>query len=450
MTDCRQCLAQESTELFLTDPVVETDLTFDRDVEAGAPAASRAESILPLDILSPDFINEPSEMIDRMHAEAPVFYDERVQGWIVGGHRDVKNLGRESRLSAQRQGYVSALLPEELRERIRTLEEWYGGWMIMRDGADHSRLRRLAVHAFQPRALQRLATRIDELVAKLLESALAKGEFDVLSELAYPLPSRVICEMVGIPRNDLALFTKWVKGMNALLAATLASKEAIDGVAESRREMHEYFSELIVDRRRAPREGELLTDLVQAGGADSSLTADEVINLVALIMSGAYDTTANLIANGVYLLTTHPTQMKAARANPSLQNGIVEEVLRCEPSVAINTRAVAETFDYGDHCFEQGQIVYFINLAANRDPKKFADPHRFDITRTNSSHHVTFGFGSHFCIGALLARMEARAVFRALLTRAPNLQLLQQDLRRVPNMVVRGFEQLKVSTSRSY
>lgn len=400
----------------------------------------------PIDILSPGFVTDPGPMIDRMLAEAPVAFDGRVQGWLVGGYGAFKDLEREPRLSSQRQGYVSALLPEPLRERIRGLEDWYGGWMVMRDGADHLRLRRLAAPAFQPLHLKRLEARIEAIVDELLAPGLARGEIEVISELAYPLPSIVICELVGMPRSDMGLFTRWVQGMNALLAATLSSAEAIDRVGESRREMHGYFSALIAERRRAPLEGELLSQLVAGAEAGDALTEDEVIDLVALIMSGAYETTANLIGNGLYLLLSDPGQLAAVQADPSLVAAWVEETLRLEPSVALNTRAVVEGFDYRGQRFDAGQMVYFLAIAANRDGAKFPDPHRFDVARPNCGEHVTFGFGPHFCIGAPLARMEARCAFRALLRQAPGARLAEQEIRRVPNMVVRGFERISVLT----
>ncbi len=251
--------------------------------------------------------------------------------------------------------------------------------------------------------------------------------------------------MVGKPREDMALITRWVQGMNALLAATLDSAEAIDRVAESRREMREYFSGLIAQRRQAPREGEVLSQLVLAADAGDALSEDEIIDLVALIMSGAYDTTANLIGNAVYLLLAHPDQLAAVQADPSLVPAWVEEALRFEPSVAVNTRAVVRPFEYAGHRFEPGQMIYFLAIAANRDAATFADPHRFDVRRTNADEHVTFGFGPHFCIGAPLARLEARCALRALVVGFPALRLSEPEVRRVPNFVVRGFQSLQVA-----
>lgn len=397
-----------------------------------------------LDLLSPRFIDDPVAMIDRMHAEAPVQFDPRLYGWLVGGYADCKALEREPRLTSARAGYVRALTPPELQERVTPLVDWYAQWMVMRDGADHRRLRRLAANAFQPKQLARLEARIDEVIDGLVGAALERGELEVLSELAYPLPRIVICEMLGIPEQDTERFEQWTPTINLMLAGALSSEDVIERVASARAEMHEYFTRLIAQRREAPRDGEVLTSLVQALEGDDSLTEDEVIDLVAFIMSGAYDTTAHLIANGLCLLLRHPEQLAAVRADPTKIDGWIEETLRCEPSLSINTRAVAEAFEYEGHHFEAGQMVYFVPLAANRDPSKFPEPHRFDVDRSNASEHTSFGFGGHFCIGAPLARLEARHTFRALLQRAEVLRLPEQELQRIPNMVVRGLQSLRV------
>lgn len=401
----------------------------------------------PIDLLSPDFVQDPAEMIDRMHAEAPVVFDERLQGWLVGGYRDVAALGSDPRLSSQRAAYVQALTPPSLHDQVAPLVAWYSQWMVMRDGADHRRLRRLAAHAFQPRYLEGLRARIDATVDRIVSTALARGSMDAVQELAFPLPRIVICEMVGIPEQDMGLFSEWTPTINLLLGAGLTSPELVESVATSRAAMNEYFAAQIEDRRRSPRDGEVLTTLVRAMEEGDSLTEGEVIDLIAFIMAGAYDTTAYLISNGLLLLLRHPEQLAAVRADPSLVDGWVEETLRLEPSISLNTRAVAEAFEYRGHRFEPGQMIYFLAIAANRDPEHFPDPHRFDIRRDNSRDHVAFGFGPHFCIGASLARLEARRVLHCFIERTQRLELPEQEIRRVPSMIVRGLESLRVELS---
>jgi cytochrome P450 len=403
-----------------------------------------SSATLPFDLLSPDFIRNPVPMIERMHAEAPVFFDPRVNGWMIGSHRVSKALEREPRLSATRAGYVSALTPPPLQARVEPLVAWYAEWIAMRDGTDHRRLRQLAAHAFTPRNVERLRERVAAAVEPILDAALARGEMEVLGELGYPVPRTIICEMLGIPESDVGLFSQWTPSITNMLSASLTSDEIIDHVFATRAQIHEYFTVLIADRRRAPREGEILTDLVQAIEGSDTLTADEIIDLAVFIMTGGYDTTTHLIASGLQLLLSNPEQLAAVRADPSKIDGWIEETLRCDPMIALNTRIVKEGFEHEEHRFEPGQMVYFLSLAANRDPERFSDPNRFDVERKNAGDHITFGFGPHHCIGAPLARMEARVVFQTILKRARELHLPEQKLERVPTMLLRGWQSLRI------
>ncbi|MCX4240769.1 cytochrome P450 [Paraliomyxa miuraensis] len=406
----------------------------------------------PLDLLSPDFVHDPVPMIDRMHAEAPVFFDPRVNGWMVGSYRVTKALERDPRISAKRSAYVSALTPPPLQERAAPLVAWYAEWMVMRDGTDHRRLRRLAAHAFAPASLRSLEARMVAVVEPILDAAIARGEMELLSELAFPLPRTIICEMLGIPDEDAGLFTQWAPNINNLLSASLGTEEIIDAVAAARAQIQEYFVAAIEERRKAPREGEILSGLVQAIEGDDTLTVDEIIDLAVFIMIGAYDTTTYLISNGLQLLLRDPEQVARARGDASSSggpsgghiDGWIDETLRCDPPITVNTRVVAEGFSHEGHRFEPGQMVYFVSAAINRDPEHFPDPNRFDIERDNAGDHVSFGFGPHYCIGGPLARIEARVAFRTLLARTRELRLPEQTLERAPTMLLRGWKSLRL------
>ncbi len=402
------------------------------------------DATLPFDMLSPDFVLDPVPMIDRMHARAPVFFDPRLNGWMVGSWRVTNALERDPRVSAARAGYVTALTPPHLQPRALPLVEWYAEWIAMRDGADHRRLRQLAAHAFTPRNVERLRARVAAAAEPIIDAALGRGEMEVLGELAFPVPRAIICEMLGIPESDVGLFSEWTPSVTNLLSASLTSDEIIDRVYATRTQIHEYFTRAIEERRRAPREGEILTDLVQAIEGSDTLTVDEIIDLAVFIMTGGYDTTTHLIASGLKLLLDHPEQLAAVRADPSKIDGWIEETLRCDPQIAINTRIVKEGFEHEGHRLEPGQMLYFLSLAANRDPERFAEPNRFDIERENAGDHVSFGFGAHYCLGAALARMEARVVFQTLLQRTRELHLPEQRLERVPTVLLRGWKALRL------
>jgi cytochrome P450 len=207
--------------------------------------------------------------------------------------------------------------------------------------------------------------------------------------------------------------------------------------------MKVYFDALLAERRKNPVPGEVLSNLVIAAEQHDQLTADEVINLVAFIMTGGYETTTRLLTSGMLLLLGDAEQVARVRTDPSLISGWIEETLRCEPSIGINTRSITAPFTYQGHELQPGQMIYFLITAANRDPEQFPDPHRFDVTRTDN-RHFSFGFGAHFCLGAALARLETQIAFRKLLERLPRLHLPEQEIVREPNFVLRPVPRLQL------
>lgn len=398
---------------------------------------------LPLDLLSPEYIEDPRPMIDRMLGEQPIFFDPRFHGWMVGRYRDVQALQAHPGLTANRPGYVCASLPPELQAQMKPLVDWYAQWIVMMDAPEHTRLRRLGGQAFRPKQLAKLGDRIEQLADELIDAVIDRGEMEFVSEFAMPLPQVIIGEMVGIPPEDRERFLIWTADLTALLSAGLNSSEGIAHALESFEQMKVYFDDLLADRRKRPIPGEVLSNLVIAAEEHDQLTAEEVINLIAFIMTGGYETTTRLLVSGMWLLLTHPEQLARVRANPALISGWVEETLRCEPSIGINTRRVIAPFRYQGHELQPEQIVYFIITAANRDPEQFPDPHRFDVTRADNKHY-SFGFGAHFCLGAALARLEAQIAFRKLLERLPGLSLPEQAIVREPNFVLRPIPRLQL------
>lgn len=398
-----------------------------------------------LDVFDPAFITNPYPMVARMLAESPIAFDPRLNGWLVCRHRDVVALGKDARLTSKREEYISAMLPPALAARIQPLVSWVGQWIVSMDAPEHTRLRKLGAYAFIPRNVARLEGRIREVVDGLLDAVAGKGGMEVLADLAYPLPQTIVSEMVGLPRQDLPKFIAWTTDLALLLGSALRTEDAIDHALATHRDIVAYFRELIALRRKAPVPGEVLSYLLQASEQDDRLTEEEIINLVAFIITGGYETTAHLIANGTLLLLQNPAQLARLAADPSLVAGAVEEMLRYIPSITINVRKVQEAFDFRGFRFEAGQMVYMMAIAANHDPDEFPEPQRFDITRPNASHHVSFGAGGHFCLGAPLARLEAQVAFRRIVERLPGLALPEQPLRRHPNFVVRPLEQLRVT-----
>jgi cytochrome P450 len=407
-------------------------------------AIATAESPIPvLDVLHPDFVANPNPMIDRMLRQQPIAFDPRLGGWLIGSYGDTMRLQRDPRLHSNRVGYVTAALSPELRAMIMPLSDWYEQWLPMKDPPEHTRLRRLAAPAFQPRNLARLERRVEEVVDQIIDRVMAAGEMEVARDFGFPVPRTIIGAMIGIPDEDLHRLMPWTHDLIALLGGELTAADAIARARRSHDQMTAYYRDLIEERRRRPIEGEILSSLVAACDADDRLSVDELVTMIALLTVAGYETTAQLITNGTLLLLQNPEQLALLRANPALVPGAIEEMLRCEPSPAFNTRTVREPFEYEGHRFEPGQILYFMVVAANRDPARFPDPHRFDVTRPDNAH-LTFGFGIHHCLGAPLARMEARIAFQRLIARLPGLHLPEQPIVRKPSMAMRALERLVV------
>jgi hypothetical protein len=396
-----------------------------------------------LDMLDPAYGVDPYPLLDRMRDETPIQFDPRLYGWLVGRHGDVMALMRDGRLSSHRLGYLDAALPPDLKERIAPLVAFAATWLTMLDGDAHGRVRRLGTSAFQPRFLSRMEGRIEALADELIDRAGVPGRMDVMADLAYPLTQLVIGEMLGIPADDRPRLVRWVAASNGLLSATLGTAERIDEAKASFAEMREYYAGLIEERRRRPVPDELISSLATAAEGGDRLSDEEIVSLVTFLVSAAYDTTAHLIGNAVHQILSHPGAWAALREDPALVPSAVEETLRCEPSILINTRLVTAPIEHGGFRFEPGQMIYFLAGAANRDPEVFADPGRFDVRRRDN-RHVSFGYGAHFCLGAPLARLEAQIALRRLLARAPGAALCEQAFARAPGFVTRPLLQLLV------
>jgi cytochrome P450 len=396
-----------------------------------------------LDMFDPAYSIDPYPMLDRMREQAPIQFDPRLHGWLLGRHRDLMALQRDPRLSSRRYAYMSAALPPELKERITPLIDFASTWLTMLDGAEHMRIRKLGMSAFQPRFLSRMADRIREVCDGLITRGQARGRIDVMAEIAYPLTQIIIAEMVGIPEGDRHLLLGWVADFNGLLAASINTAERIDRARESFADMRAYFARLIADRRARPVPDELLTSLVIAADGVDRLADDEIIALLAFIIAGAYDTTAHLIGNAMELLLEHPSAWARLREAPDLVPSALEEVLRCEPSILLNTRLVVAPIDHEGFRFEPGHVLYFLSGAANRDPEVFPEPARFDVTRKDN-RHVSFGFGPHFCLGAALARLEAQIAIQRFLALTPDARLAEQSFQRAPGFITRPLQQLLI------
>lgn len=289
--------------------------------------------------------------------------------------------------------------------------------MMGRSGESHARLRRQLAPAFTPRAAERLRPQLRALVEQLWEPVQAEGRCEFVSTLAEPLPSQAIALLLGVP-GDAPLLARWSVLLQEVFKMRL--QEVGPQVEQAYAEVRAYVVDLLERRRREP--GEDLASVLAASG--EKITDDEAATLVSSVISGGTDTTTAQLAHGLRLFAEHPEQWQALREDPSLVERAVEEVLRYEPITPFTARIAREDVELRDVLIPEGTVVFVCAATANRDPKVFEEPERFDITRDRGSSSVlTFGFGAHYCVGAYLARAEMVETFRHLAPRTPDLQL---------------------------
>jgi cytochrome P450 len=312
--------------------------------------------------------------------------------------------------------------------------------MLSQDPPEHTRLRRLVSKAFTPRSVQKMRPRIQEIVNELLERIDGRGEFDLVSDLAWPLPVIVIAEMLGIPREDRERFKRWSDAMVATLGGDYS---ALDEARRSNEELVEYVSRVIAERRQEPRE-DLISRLVAAEERGQTLTEDEMLGTVALLLVAGNETTTHLISNGMLVLLRNPDQLARLRDDPSLLPSAVDELLRYTGPVHTTRRVAKTDVSLGGAEIRRGEVVIGLLAAANRDPDKYADPDRLDVAR-NPTDHVAFGDGIHFCLGAALARLEGQITIGTLLQRFPNLRLLDDEPQWGGTFAIRGVTSLRLA-----
>ncbi|MFD5700376.1 cytochrome P450 family protein [Streptomyces lasiicapitis] len=394
----------------------------------------------PTDLLqlSPDFARDPHPAYARLRALGPVHHVRTPQGdhvYLVLGHEACRAAFTDARLSRDWRH------AGDMRQIINTAPDDPGlAHMSMSDPPDHTRLRRLVAAEFTPRRIQALAPRVQQITDTLIENMTAAGNrsADLVSALAFPLAMTVICELLGVPELDRDTFRRF---SNEMMSPTSPQSQAA-----AYAEQAAYLPRLI-DAKRAEPGPDLLSALIHTAGEDGDrLSGDELIGMCGLLLIAGHETTVNLIANGIRALLTHPTQLALLQADMDLIDGAIEEMLRYDGPVesSLERRAVTD-IEMGGVLIPAGSTVRIVLADAGRDAARFDTPDRFDIRR-DARAHIAFGHGPHYCLGAPLARLEARTALRTLLERCPHLtpDTDLTTLTPVPGMLIRGIRELPV------
>ena len=395
------------------------------------------QSVLEVTAFSPGARDNPHPPLEALRHNCPVMRDEMVKTWFLTRYADIRETVNDRSfvrhpLNAE-EGSISRQLIEDDQPRRTSI--------LFLDNPDHARVRPPLAKAFYAR-IQKMKPQIEAIIDDTIDAAPASGVFDLMAEIAVPIPVLVIARILGVDEDRLPDFRQWSEDV-ILSLNPVRTPEETARMEKGSHALDAYFTELMDARRTAPQD-DLITDMVQLqASGDAPLTDDEIrINLGALLVGGNL-TTTDLIGNGVWLFLTHPDQLAALKANPALGPQAVEEVLRYEAPVSATSRIVEADRTVAGCPMKARQVVFCSLASANRDESMFEQSERFDITQKRASH-VAFGGGPHICIGAPLARMEARRVFEKLFARYPNLSLPPQDLvwRALP--FFRGLERLDV------
>jgi cytochrome P450 len=375
---------------------------------------------------------DPDDLLRTLRREAPVTpitMHHGMSGWLITRYDDVRRLLADPGLTKDGAMAPTGIKPAAKLPDYAATERH----MLALDQPDHTRLRRLVAGAFTARRVTALTGYVESLVDGLLDDMDTDGPQDFVAGLALPLPVQVICEMLGVPEADRSAFRQW---STVLVSATARRSEYF----EARAAMLGYVRGLL-DLKRADPADDLLSALVTARDSGDRLSADEVTSAVMLLLVAGHDTTVNLIAAGAYRLLADRTQWKRLVAEPDLVPDAIEEMLRYDSPVQSATHRMTTTeIEVGGRRIPAGETLILSILSANRDGD---DP--FDIARPRGSH-VAFGHGIHYCIGAPLARLEARIAFSRLIARYPDLRLAEDDFvpRWTPSTLTRGITSLPV------
>lgn len=395
-------------------------------------------------LADPGYFQDPYPALAAVREADPVYWSESWGVWMVTRHADVVAVLREPRRFSNAGRFSAYLdgLPAEAAPYVEPLRRHYASGMLQSDPPVHTRLRPLVNKAFTPRVVEGSAARIETLVSELIAAFRERGSADLQREFAYPLPAIVISELMGVPTRDRELLIELSDGIVGIQRAGRAAvDEHLVGSSRSIVAMEEYFSDLCRDRRARPRD-DLITALVQAEEAGDRLDEPELISMCTTLMVAGHETTRNLIGNGIYTVLRRPHLLARLREDPRLLPSAVEEMLRFESPIQRGWRRVANDDElHGRRLFE-GQLVYLMLGAADRDPRVFEQPDEFRPDRAEN-RHVAFGHGVHFCLGAPLSRLEARIALGALLA-LPGLELAADEIRWNESITHRGLVSLPV------
>lgn len=374
---------------------------------------------------SPEFRADPYAVYAEMRATAPVFQTP-MNFWAISRYDDVSYVLKNPATFSSAGMGAGSIDGRGTRTIINT------------DPPDHTYIRNLVNRAFTPRMVSAMEPRIREITTQLLDAVVDGGSMDLVADLAMPLPVTIIAEILGVEAERRDDFKRW---SNAVVGSA-ATGDAQSAASADMIEFRDYFGEVIEMRRKAPKE-DLLSNLVRDAGQGRGLTSEEIVAFAMLLLIAGNETTTNLLGNAIVALLEHPAELDRLLADRSLIPNAIEEALRYDSPVQFLFRSTTRDVEVGGHAIPKDHVVVPIYASGNRDDGKFADAARFDITR-NTQGHLAFGLGVHFCLGAPLARLEAKVALEELFARTSDLER-SDGAERIDSLFLRGMKHLPLT-----
>ena len=391
-------------------------------------------------MLDPDVIADPSAHYHSLRSHDPVHWDPYMHAWVVTSYTEAVNVLLN--YSADRTPAPKHLDSLGL-SFMKPFSEIMLQQMMFMDGAAHHRLRKICAAAFTPRKVEELNQVIESIANELIDKVIATGRMDVIADFARSLPAIVTARLMGVPEEDHELLNNWVLDIAEVLGNFQHHPDRVAQIVKSLEDLKSYVATRMEEESRRPTGG-LIHSLMNVEVEGEKLTAEEVVANTIITLIGGHETTMNLIASGFLTLLQNPDDLEYFRAHPEIAPSAVEELLRVESPVQHTARIATSDCQLGGKYIAKNARVVVVLAAANRDPHRFPDPDRLDLTRVDN-RHLAFGWAAHFCFGAPLARMEGQIAFRALLRRLTNPRLLEPRLEWRSNAGLRGLKSLNIS-----
>jgi cytochrome P450 len=388
---------------------------------------------------APAVQQNPYPYFAHLRKHSPVYWVEPLQSWAVSRYEDVAYVAKNTQIFSS-----APIIPAILGDQNPVPEV---SWLISADPPEHTHLRKLVSKAFTPRMVGALEPRIKEIVAQLLDRIEEQaGEFDLVQDFSTPVPLMVIAEMLGVEPDRYREFKQWSDDMIRATGGAEVSPAERERLRGSMDDLRRYFEQTIEERRRSSGGEDLISALVRAEEEREALTAREVLAMCLLLLLGGNETTTNLIGNTVMTLLSHPDELAKVRGDLAIVPQMIEEMLRYEAPAQALLRVATTDTEIAGKAIRAGSGIMILYGSANRDERRFPNPDTFDVMR-NPRDHLAFGFGIHHCIGAPLARLEARIAMDGFLRRFPRVQLSNQPREWIDSFVMRGPKSLLLQLS---